>query len=140
MPGRVTGHGSSRKDHGTVVVDADMNTPEHHSRITRERADAERRIAALNRRFREIVEGSELTTDDDEHDPEGSTIAFERAQVSALLTDARLEIDELDDALRRVEDGTYGVCIHCGNAIAEARLDALPATRTCIECSTRRGQ
>lgn len=116
-----------------------MSTPDHHSRITAERADAERRIAALNRRFQAIVEGSELTTDDDEHDPEGSTIAFERAQVTALLADARREVGELDAALRRAEDGTYGVCTVCGHAIAEARLDALPATRTCIECSGRRG-
>ncbi|RVW07253.1 dksa/trar family transcriptional regulator [Prescottella agglutinans] len=114
-----------------------MDTHDHHSRITRERADTERRIDTLVRRFREIVEGSELTTDDDEHDPEGSTIAFERAQVSALLTAARREVEELDAALRRLEDGTYGVCVHCGDAIADARLDALPATRTCIDCSER---
>ncbi len=117
-----------------------MSTPDHHSRIAGERADAERRITALNRRFREIVEGSELTTDDDEHDPEGSTIAFERAQVAALLADARREVEELDAALRRLEDGTYGACMSCGHAIAEARLDALPATRTCLACSSRRGQ
>ena len=138
MPGSVTGHRTARKDRAAGVVDADMSTPDHRSRIVRERAEAERRIEALDRRFREIIEGSELTTDDDEHDPEGSTIAYERAQVSALSTDAHREVEELDAALRRVEEGTYGVCIHCGNPIAEARLDALPATRTCIECSSRR--
>ncbi|WP_430334794.1 TraR/DksA family transcriptional regulator [Rhodococcus sp. ACT016] len=115
-----------------------MSTPDHHAHIAGERLDAERRIAALQRRFDAIVEGSELTTDDDEHDPEGSTIAFERAQVTALLADARREVEELDAALRRVEDGTYGICMYCGNSIAEARLDALPAARTCIECSSRR--
>lgn len=114
-----------------------MDDIDHRTRITEERADAERRAAALARRFEEIVEGSEFTTDDDEHDPEGSTIAFERAQVSALLAAARHEIEELDAALSRLEHGTYGVCIHCGAVIAEPRLDALPATRTCIDCSSR---
>ncbi|QCQ92960.1 TraR/DksA family transcriptional regulator [Rhodococcus sp. SGAir0479] len=114
-----------------------MDDVDHRARITEERADAERRAAALTRRFGEIVEGSEFTTDDDEHDPEGSTIAFERAQVSALLASARHEIEELDAALGRLETGSYGVCIHCGRAIAGPRLDALPATRTCIDCSSR---
>lgn len=114
-----------------------MDDVDHRARIAEERADAERRAAALTRRFEDIVEGSKFTTDDDEHDPEGSTIAFERAQVSALLAAARQEMEELDAALTRVETGTYGVCVHCGGAIADPRLDALPATRTCIDCSSR---
>lgn len=108
------------------------------ARIDRERAATQRRIAALTARFTDIAEGSEFTTDDDEHDPEGSTIAFERAQVSALLADARQDLDDLTEAAQRLEDGTYGVCVRCGSPIAEARLDALPAATTCIDCSTLR--
>ncbi|MCQ4121173.1 TraR/DksA family transcriptional regulator [Rhodococcus tibetensis] len=113
----------------------DPSTPDHRARIVAEQADAERRLAALSGRFTAIVEGSEFTTDDDEHDPEGSTIAFERAQVSALLADARRDVEELTAALARLDAGTYGTCIRCGRPIAEVRLDALPAVRTCIECS-----
>ena len=105
------------------------------SRIDAERAEVERRIRSLRARFDAIVAGSEYTTDDDEHDPEGSTIAFERAQVSALLTAASAERDELVAASARLEDGTYGVCERCGRSIAPIRLDALPATRRCIDCS-----
>ncbi|PTR24200.1 TraR/DksA family transcriptional regulator [Rhodococcus sp. OK519] len=112
-----------------------MATPDHHARIEAERADVDRRIASLTARFTAILEGSEFTTDDDEHDPEGSTIAFERAQVATLLDDARREVDELDAATRRLENGTYGLCAKCGKPISEARLDALPAARTCIDCS-----
>nr|WP_206038258.1 TraR/DksA C4-type zinc finger protein [Rhodococcus sp. HNM0569] len=90
---------------------------------------------ALQARWDAILEGSELTTNDDEHDPEGSTIAFERAQVGGLIADARSELDDLDAALARVETGTYGTCTRCGRPIAEPRLDALPATRYCIECA-----
>lgn len=112
-----------------------MSAPDHGARIAAERADTERRIESLSARFTAIVAGSEFTTDDDEHDPEGSTIAFERAQVSALLADARRELEELDAAAQRIEDGTYGVCARCDNPIGEARLDALPGARTCIGCA-----
>ena len=73
----------------------------------------------------------------DEHDPEGSTIAFERAQVVSLLADARRELDELAAATKRIDDGTYGKCACCGEAIAAERLDALPAATRCIDCSVR---
>lgn len=104
-------------------------------RIADERADIERRVTSLTGRFRAIVEGSEFTTDDDEHDPEGSTIAFERAQVSALLAGQRQELDDLVSAEQRIDDGTYGRCARCGEQIADQRLDALPAARVCIECA-----
>jgi len=112
-----------------------MSVPDPRARIAAERADVERRIESLSARFTAIVEGSEFTTDDDEHDPEGSTIAFERAQVVALLADARHDLDELDAATQRLEHGTYGVCARCGKPISEARLDALPAARACIACA-----
>jgi RNA polymerase-binding transcription factor DksA len=88
--------------------------------------------------FDEIVAGSADSNADDEHDPEGSTIAFERAQKSALLEDARAYLDELDSAAARLDDGSYWTCTRCGGAIAAARLTARPATRTCISCAAAR--
>jgi RNA polymerase-binding transcription factor DksA len=95
-------------------------------------------IAALDRRLTGIMESSAYTTNDDEHDPEGVTIAFERAQVAGLLDQARAELQALDAAASRLDAGTYGTCTRCGRPIAAARLDALPATTTCIDCANRR--
>jgi RNA polymerase-binding transcription factor DksA len=101
-------------------------------------ADERRRLAAdidaLERSFTDIVDTTELTTDD-EHDPDGSTIAFERAQVVALLRAAREHDSALADAEGRLDAGTFGRCETCGGAIAVERLHALPATRACIRCA-----
>jgi RNA polymerase-binding transcription factor DksA len=51
--------------------------------------------------------------------------------------DPRHHLAELDAAVERVDAGTYGVCERCGGLIGDARLDALPAARTCIECAAR---
>jgi DnaK suppressor protein len=103
--------------------------------LRRERARLLAQIDALEHNHDDIVEASELVAVDDEHDPEGATIAFERAQVAALLRDSRVLVAELDAALARLEEGTYGRCVRCGNPIAPARLAALPATPTCIGCA-----
>jgi RNA polymerase-binding transcription factor DksA len=108
--------------------------------VERERLIAERRrldeqVEALTRDFDAIVESSELVSTDDEHDPDGSTVAFERQMVAGLLREARVQRDELDAALARIDDGTYGVCATCGGRIADERLEALPGTKVCVGCA-----
>jgi DnaK suppressor protein len=92
-------------------------------------------IAGLQRSFVGIVEATELTSTDDEHDPEGATIAYERAQVSALLRQAREDLVALDAALERIDNGTIRACAVCGDTIALERLLVLPGVRTCIRCA-----
>ena len=96
------------------------------------------RLAGLSHDFDEVVAASRDTNADDEHDPEGATIAFERSQVSALARQAEHDLAEIDAALARVEDGTYGVCERCARPIASERLEARPAARLCIACATLR--
>ena len=83
-----------------------------------------------------IVEAAELTSTDDEHDPEGTTIAYERAQATALLSQAGDDLTALDSALGRIDNGTVETCEQCGDAIALERLLALPGTTTCIRCAS----
>jgi RNA polymerase-binding transcription factor DksA len=104
-------------------------------RIEGQRADVLASIGSLARRHSEIVEASAFSANDDEHDPEGATVAFERAQVAALLRQAQDELLRLDLALERVKVGTYGRCERCGQMISDGRLEALPAAATCIDCA-----
>lgn len=102
-------------------------------------ADRERtsdQIAALTRDFTSIVETAQLTATDDEHDPEGSTIAFERSQTSALLAAATHHLADVDAALQRIADGNYGRCERCHEPVSRQRLMARPAARTCIACAS----
>ncbi len=110
-----------------------------HDQIRRaiqfERSRVGSQISTLHESFTGIVEAAELTSTDDEHDPEGATIAYERAQVSALLAQARSDLAELDAALVRLADGTIRTCAACGGPIALERILALPHVRTCIHCA-----
>ena len=100
-----------------------------------ERVAAQAQVEALTRQFDEIVAASRSSNADDEHDPEGATIAFERQQVVALLDQARRRLDDVEAALGRREAGGYGDCETCGRPIAPERLAARPAARTCIACA-----
>ncbi len=84
-----------------------------------------------------VVDASRDSNADDEHDPEGSTIAFERAQVSALLDQARTRLTDIDRALERLADGSYGLCLRCGRPIPVERLQVRPAAVACAECAAR---
>ncbi|MFR9728861.1 TraR/DksA family transcriptional regulator [Saccharopolyspora sp. MS10] len=106
--------------------------------LVRARGQVAARVESLRRQLGEIREVSTWSGADDEHDPEGATIAFERAQVQGLLADSQRELVELDRAAERIEAGTYGRCERCGAPIGEERLAALPATTTCIDCASRR--
>ena len=117
----------------------------YERRVTDHRADLEalrdqvrQRLAALTGQFDEVVAASRDTNVDDEHDPEGSTIAFERSQVGALARQARERLVEIDAALARVADGTYGTCEACGRAIPAERMEARPTARTCVGCTGTR--
>jgi RNA polymerase-binding transcription factor DksA len=87
-----------------------------------------------------VVAASTDVATDDEHDPEGATIAYERSRLAALVAQADDQLMEIQAALDRLAAGTFGRCERCGGAIAAERLDALPATRRCRECASRQAR
>ena len=100
-----------------------------------ERARARERVAALEREFAGLAEAASSAGTDDEHDPEGATLAFERQHAAALLEAAREQVAAAEAALRRLDEGRYGVCERCGQPIGAERLAARPTASTCVRCA-----
>jgi len=106
--------------------------------LAAQRADTLQRLTELEREFAGILESSGAAGIDDEHDPEGATIAFERQHAAALLAQARQHLAQIDAAVLRLAEGRYGTCESCGVSIGAARLAARPVAATCINCASRR--
>jgi RNA polymerase-binding transcription factor DksA len=110
------------------------------ARLDAERAALLVRLERTDEDLIALMAASLGSNADDEHDPEGQTIAFERAQLSASAERARSQLLEVEEALARLASGTYGVCDVCRRPIGAARLDARPTARTCVEhTGPRRG-
>jgi DnaK suppressor protein len=69
----------------------------------------------------------------DQHQADVGTETFEREKDLSILENVEAELADIEHALARLNDGTYGTCEACGRPIDEARLEALPATRLCIQ-------
>ncbi len=111
----------------------DGGTSGHAEHLRSRLADVEARIAAQRRLVDDIVGVVRDENIDDEHDPEGATLAWERQQAATLAAEAAVERDALLAALDRLAAGTYGVCEVCGRAIPAGRLEARPAATRCVE-------
>lgn len=119
---------------------AEPDSGQARSRLNTDRDQALRRIADLEREFDAIVastaDGSAGT--DDEHDPEGATVAFERQHVAALIAGDREHVAAVEAALGKLESGRYGICDSCGDPIGDERLAVRPASLTCVRCAAKR--
>jgi DnaK suppressor protein len=69
----------------------------------------------------------------DDNFADSGQVAAEQGENKVLASQLRSELDEVERALAKLDDGTYGRCETCGEAIAEARLEAMPAARFCIQ-------
>lgn len=105
------------------LVNADRRAQLEHER---------RRLVAQLRELGVAVDGSdELSYDEGFADI--AQVTAERAEVEALTGTLRDTLSEVDRALAKLDDGTYGRCEACGAEIAPARLEAMPTARYCIE-------
>lgn len=102
-----------------------------------------RRLEAMRDRLRDRGLGttqggslSELSTYDN-HPADIGTETFERSKDLALRGGVEVRLRDVADALRRVEDGTYGRCQACGREIPAERLEAVPETPHCLDCRSR---
>jgi DnaK suppressor protein len=73
----------------------------------------------------------------DQHEADVSAEMLERARDLSILEQVEAELRDIERALRRLDDGTYGICEACGRPIAEARLRAKPEAPFCIDDRSR---
>ena len=69
----------------------------------------------------------------DQHQADVGTETFEREKDYSILERVEAELADVEHALHRLDDGTYGTCEACGKPIAEERLEAVPAARMCLQ-------
>lgn len=109
------------------------------ARLTALWAESAARAEAAAATLAELVHDRQGQNDDDEHDPEGVTLSSEWSRLSALSDAAALELQQVDDALARVDAGTYGICAGCGRPIPDGRLEIRPFAEFCVACAEKRG-
>lgn len=69
----------------------------------------------------------------DQHPADAASDAFEREKDFSILDTIQAELDDVERALKRLDEGTYGTCQACGREIGDERLEAVPAARFCVE-------
>lgn len=112
----------------------------HLERVLRgARDEALRHAQRLSQTTADVRDARSDATADDEHDPDGPTMTQEWAQLTGLSASAAAELHDIDRAIQRLRDGTYGTCTACGGPVGRARLDARPTAELCIDCARRAG-
>jgi len=103
-----------------------------------QRAQLEEERAELRRQLAELGFGDDGRLEYDPNFADSSQVTAERGEAEALAASLRETLGEVEHALAKMADGTYGTCESCGNPIAPARLEAKPAARYCIDCASKR--
>lgn len=121
-----------------MMVSRMINMAQLRQRLEAERArlwDEKNKVGSrVNRR-----NGDELSAESqyDDHMAELGTDAFDRERDLASMDSVESVLEEVEIALRKIEEGTYGVCDACGNPISAARLEALPYASLCLDCENQ---
>ncbi len=113
-----------------------MDLEHSRQRLTEEQA----RLDQLREGFREehLTDESENQnlrelSDQPQHQADLGTETFNREADLSLLEQIEAELADVEHALHRIDDGTYGTCEACGRPIGDDRLEVLPAARFCLE-------
>ena len=102
-------------------------------------ADLKAYLETEEGRLQRDISRSEVTTDKERagygnHMAEDATAVFEQARNVGWKRDRERMLAQVEDALKRIADGSYGICRGCGQLIDSARLRALPAASLCFPC------
>jgi DnaK suppressor protein len=100
------------------------------------RTSLEEEKSNLSARLGELGDGDAGSLSFDQNFADSSQVTAERGEVEVLLGSLRESLSQVEDALRKLEEGTYGACERCGKPIGDARLEAKPEARRCIACAS----
>jgi len=92
--------------------------------------------AGLRAKLAELGYGEDGGLSYDPNFADSSQVTAERGEAEALAGSLREALAEVERALAKLAEGTYGRCESCGQQIAEARLEAMPTARFCINCAS----
>ncbi|MCU1408825.1 MAG: DnaK suppressor protein [Microbacteriaceae bacterium] len=115
------------------LTDAELRRLER--RLRSERANIDTEMRQLTGTLESVRDARSDASADDEHDPEGPTLSAEWSRIAGIHTELTQKSAAIDRALRRIKDGTYGICIRRGEPISKERLEARPAAELCIDCA-----
>jgi RNA polymerase-binding transcription factor DksA len=102
------------------------------------RAQLQEERDRLVAQLRKLGHGPDPDLTFDEGFADSSQVTAERGEIDALAVSLEDTLEDIEVALQKLDDGTYGRCEGCGGPIAEARLEAMPAARLCITCASKR--
>ena len=101
------------------------------------RAQLQEERERLLAQLRKLGHGPDPDLTFDEGFADSSQVTAERGEIDALAVSLSDTLEDIEVALQKFDDGTYGRCEDCGGPIAEARLEAMPAARLCITCASK---
>lgn len=117
----------------TQKVEAAAEVPQDAYKILRERLDKQRQ-EILDMYKQDIRAGQESADDGTEDIVDRANNAYNRELMFSLSDTERQMVIQIEAALRRMDEGTYGRCANCGSTINMRRLDAVPYARFCVDC------
>jgi len=100
------------------------------------RALLEEERSSLEAQLAELGYGEQGKIEYDANFADTSQVTAERSEAETLASQLKEALDDVLKALRKIEQGTYGICERCGQPISEARLEAKPASAYCINCAS----
>ena len=103
------------------------------SLLTTIRASLEEERAQLRQQLDELEAGNEASLTFDENFADSGQVAAEQGEAKALAGTLKEQLDDVERALKKMDEGKYGLCEVDNQPINDARLEAMPATRFCIE-------
>ena len=112
-------------------MSSDAPTSDARAMLEQERNDLRAKLAELG------FDGGGVGLDYDSNFADSSQVTAERGEAEALASKLQETLAEVESALTKLDDGSYGTCESCGNQIAPARLEAKPAARFCIDCAAK---